>query len=58
MVAAMLKNKGKLLQRLCEEPVLYFEAYKLLGNEEEAEKLLEKSNWNIRSAIKKYNSCN
>ena len=27
-------------------------------NEEEAEKLLEKSNWNIRSAIKKYNSCN
>ena len=39
MVAAMPENKEKLLQRLCEEPILYFEAYKLLGNEEEAEKV-------------------
>ena len=33
----MLKNKEKLFRRLCKEPMLYFEAYKLLGNEKEAE---------------------
>ena len=39
MVAGMLKSKEKLLRRLCKEPMLYFEAYKLLGNEKEAEEV-------------------
>lgn len=33
----MLKSKEKLFRRLCKEPILYFVAYKLLGNEKEAE---------------------
>lgn len=39
MVAVMLKSKEKLFRRLCKEPILYFEAYKLLGDEKEAEKV-------------------
>ena len=35
----MLKNKEKLFRRLCKDPMLYFEAYKLLGNEKEAEEV-------------------
>ena len=37
MVAGMLKSKEKLFRRLCKEPMLYFEAYKILGSEEKAE---------------------
>ena len=39
MVAGMLRSKEKLLRSLCKEPMLYFEAYKLLGNEKEAEEV-------------------
>ncbi len=39
MVAGMLRSKEKLFRRLCKEPMLYFEAYKLLGNEKEAEEV-------------------
>ena len=39
MVAGMLKRKETLLRRLCKEPVLHFEAYKLLGNENDAEEV-------------------
>lgn len=37
MVAGMLKSEEKLFRRLCKEPMLYFEAYKILGKEEAAE---------------------
>ena len=39
MVAGMLKSKEKLFRRLCKEPMLYFEAYKILGSEEKAEEV-------------------
>ena len=39
MVAEMLKSKEKLFRRLCKEPMLYFEAYKILGSEEKAEEV-------------------
>ena len=35
----MLNSKEKLFRRLCKEPLLYFEAYKLLGNEKGAEEV-------------------
>ena len=37
MVAGMLKSEEKLFRRLCKEPMLYFDAYKILGKEEAAE---------------------